>query len=140
MSNNNNKFFSDRFGTDPDVRQSLGYNNVKAYPSVNSSNDGHRHSEENVRWLTKQFIRKPFIIQYDDNTMKEFDYEGSSLNAGVTTGGMVNIDGYIINSSADLNCLSFDKEVRALLIEVFLRLFFLDGNPSLRLLDLNIAY
>lgn len=115
MSNNNNKFFSDRFGTDPDVRQSLGYNNVKAYPSVNSSNDGHRHSEENVRWLTKQFIRKPFIIQYDDNTMKEFDYEGSSLNAGVTTGGMVNIDGYIINSSADLNCLSFDNTENTLL-------------------------
>lgn len=105
----NNKFFSDRFGTDPDVRQSLGYNNVKSYPSVNSSNDGHRHSEENVRWLTKQFIRKPFIIQYDDNTMEEFNYEGSSLNAGTTTGGMVNIDGYIINSAADLNCLSFDN-------------------------------
>lgn len=112
----NNKFFSDRFGTSPnDVRQSLGYNNVKAYPSVNSSNDGHRHSEENVRWLTKQFVRKPFIIQYDDNTMEEFKYEGSSLNAGTTTGGMVNIDGYIINSSADLNCLSFDNTENTML-------------------------
>lgn len=112
---NKKDFFSDIFGLNPDVRQTLSYNNVKAYPSVNSGNDGHVHSEENVRWLTKQFVRKPFIIQYDDNDMEEFKYEGSSLNAGTTTGGMVNIDGYIINSASDLNSLSFDNTKNTML-------------------------
>lgn len=106
------KFISDIFGTDnpdTDIRQKLVYNYVKSYPSINSSNNGHIHSEENVRWLSKQFTKKPFIIQYDDNNMDEFHYEGASLNAGITNGGMVNIDGYIINTASDMTKLSFDN-------------------------------
>ena len=106
------KFISDIFGTDnpdTDIRQKLVYNYVKSYPSINSSNNGHIHSEENVRWLSKQFTKKPFIIQYDDNDMDEFYYEGASLNAGITNGGMVNIDGYIINTASDMTKLSFDN-------------------------------
>lgn len=92
-----------------DVRQTLEYNLVKAYPSVNSSNGGQIHSEENVRWLTRQFVKKPFIIQYDNNDMKEFQFQGAVLNAGTTTGGMVNLDGYIINTAEDMKKLSFDN-------------------------------
>lgn len=106
------KFISDIFGTDnpdTDIRQKMVYNHVKSYPSINSSNNGHIHSEENVRWLSKQFTKKPFIIQYDDNDMDEFYYEGASLNAGITNGGMVNIDGYIINTASDMTKLSFDN-------------------------------
>ena len=111
MSNLEKGFISDIFGTEPseDVRQTLEYNLVKSYPSVNSSNGGQIHSEENVRWLTRQFTKKPFIIQYDDNDMQEFEYQGAVLNAGTTTGGMVNIDGYIINTAEDITKISFDN-------------------------------
>jgi len=111
MSNKSEGFVSDIFGKEPgkDVRQLLEYNLVKSYPSVNSSNGGGVHSEENVRWLTKQFIKKPFIIQYDDNNMAEFNYDGADLYAGKATGGMVNIDGYIINTADDMTKLSFDN-------------------------------
>ena len=117
MMNNSSKYISDIFDSPKynDVKQSMVYNHTKAYPSVNSSNSGNTHSEENVRWLTKQFVKKPFIIQYDNNDMKEFDYEGSVLNAGTTTGGMVNIDGYIINSSADIKHISFDNTSNTML-------------------------
>ena len=115
MSDETKGFVSDIFNGEGhtsnigDVRQTLEYNFVKSYPSVNSSNDGQIHSEENVRWLSKQFVRKPFIVQYDDNNMEEFKYQGAVLNAGTSTGGMVNIDGYLINTAEDLNKMSFDN-------------------------------
>ena len=98
-----------------DVRQTFEYNLVKSYPSVNSSNGGQIHSEENVRWLTRQFVKKPFIIQYDNNNMNEFNYSGAVLNAGTSTGGMVNIDGYIINTAEEMSKLSFDNSEDTLL-------------------------
>lgn len=110
-----NKYLSDIFKEDPivdgDISQSLMYKFIKAYPSVNSTNGGQIHSEENVRWLTRQFTKKPFIIPYTDNeTFNEFWYEGAVLNAGRCNGGMVNIDGYIINAVDSSNKTSFDNE------------------------------
>jgi hypothetical protein len=110
-----NKYLSDIFKDDPivdgDISQSLMYKFIKAYPSVNSTNGGQIHSEENVRWLTRQFTKKPFIIPYTDNeTFDEFWYEGAVLNAGRCNGGMVNIDGYIINAVDATNKTSFDNE------------------------------
>ena len=64
----NNDYISNIFADDTlvggDIRQTLQYNLVKTYPSVNSTNGGQIHSEENVRWLTRQFTKKPFIIPY----------------------------------------------------------------------------
>ena len=115
MSNKSEGFISNIFnnsvisGSLKDIREQMTYNYTKSYPSINSSNAGLIHSEENVRWLTKQFTKKPFIIQYDDNDMDEFAYTGADLYAGIANGGMVNIDGYIINSANDMTALSFDN-------------------------------
>ena len=110
----NNDYISNIFANDTlvggDIKQTLQYNLVKAYPSVNSTNGGQIHSEENVRWLTRQFTKKPFIIPYSDNEdFDEFWYEGASLNAGRSNGGMVNIDGYIINTVDNIEKTSFDN-------------------------------
>ena len=109
------KYISDVFKNDVlvdgDIRQTLTYKFVKSYPSINSTNGGQIHSEENVRWLTKQFTHKPFIIPYTNNeTFDEFWYEGAVLNAGKCNGGMVNIDGYIINTANNTLQTSFDNE------------------------------
>lgn len=93
-----------------DIRQEMRYNLVKTYPSVNSTNGGNIHSEENVRWLTRQFTKKPFIIPYDNNEdFKEFDYEGVELYAGRTNGGMANIDGYVFNMADAITKTSFNN-------------------------------
>ena len=110
----NNDYISNIFADDTlvggDIRQTLQYNLVKAYPSVNSTNGGQIHSEENVRWLTRQFTKKPFIIPYSNNEdFDEFWYEGASLNVGRSNGGMVNIDGYIINTVDNIEKTSFDN-------------------------------
>ena len=110
----NNDYISNIFADDTlvggDIRQTLQYNLVKTYPSVNSTNGGQIHSEENVRWLTRQFTKKPFIIPYANNeNFDEFWYEGASLNVGRSNGGMVNIDGYIINTVDNIEKTSFDN-------------------------------
>lgn len=93
-----------------DVQQEMQYNLIKSYPSVNSANGGNVHSEENVRWLTRQFTKKPFIIPYDNNEdFKEFDYEGVALYAGRTNGGMANIDGYVFNMADAITKTSFNN-------------------------------
>ena len=62
-----------------DMRQTVEYQFVKAYPSVNSTNGGSIHSESNVRWLTKQFTKKPFLIPHDGNPEKDmFKMKGSA--------------------------------------------------------------
>lgn len=107
-------YLSDVFKNDSlvngDVSQTLTYKNIKSYPSVNSTNGGQIHSEENVRWLTRQFTKKPFVIPYDNNEQfNEFWYEGAVINAGKTNGGMVNIDGYIINTADNTAKTTFDN-------------------------------
>ena len=107
-------YLSDVFKDDElvggDIDNSLIYKFIKSYPSINSTNGGQTHSEENVRWLTRQFTKKPFIIPYTDNeSFDEFWYEGAVLNAGRTNGGMANIDGYIINMADTTTKTSFDN-------------------------------
>lgn len=92
--------------TSSDVSQKLKYRYVRAYPSVNSTNGGQIHSEENIRWLSKQFVNKPFILPSNKDGFK-YSYDPSDL--GSCTGGLVNIDGYIINTSNKLENMSFDN-------------------------------
>ena len=108
----------DLYNTDEDpsnnvdrISNPLQYRWVKAYPSVNSTNGGGINSEENLRWLTKQFTQKSFLIpRPNSNTSNEFSYTGTVLNAGQATGGMANIDGYIFNIANDINMMSYDSE------------------------------
>lgn len=88
-------------------------NNAKAYPSVNSPNDGGFNSEENLRWLTKAIANKPFIIgQTDDDVNIVFDGHGEGGNGVYTTSGFFSIDGYI-GKIAQQSDISFDKETNS---------------------------
>ena len=94
-----------------DMRQTVEYQFVKAYPSVNSTNGGSIHSESNVRWLTKQFTKKPFLIPHDGNPEKDmFKMKGSAggINGVYVDGGMANIDGYIVSIANDITDVYFD--------------------------------
>ena len=88
----------------------LQYRWVKAYPSVNSTNGGSINSEENLRWLTKQFTKKSFIIPRPPvSEIDKFDFDGDASNRGRTAGGMANIDGYIFNIANDISKMSYDS-------------------------------
>lgn len=94
-----------------DMRQTVEYQFVKAYPSVNSTNGGSIHSESNIRWLTKQFTKKPFLIPHDGNPEKDmFKMKGSAggINGVYVDGGMANIDGYIVSIANDVTKVYFD--------------------------------
>ncbi len=94
-----------------DMRQTVEYQFVKAYPSVNSTNGGSIHSESNIRWLTKQFTKKPFLIPHDGNPEKDmFKMKGSAggINGVYVDGGMANIDGYIVSIANDITDVYFD--------------------------------
>lgn len=85
------------------------YADAKAYPSVNSPNDGGFNSEENMRWLTKALSTKPFIIgQNDDEVNKQFQSNGAAGNGVYTASGMFSVDGYIMKL-AKTEDISFDN-------------------------------
>lgn len=108
---NGNSFINDIFSGDTSnkINQELKYNYVRAYPSVNSTNGGQIHSEENIKWLTKQFVRKPFIIPYTNTEEQPFEYHYDNELGGICNSGMANINGYIINVVNDINKTSFDN-------------------------------
>jgi hypothetical protein len=82
---------------------------VKAYPSVNSPNDGGFNSEENMRWLTKAIANKPFIIgSNDDIVNSQFGSNGASGNGMYSAPAMFSIDGYLFKL-ANQEDLSFDN-------------------------------
>lgn len=88
----------------------LQYRWIKAYPSVNSTNGGSINSEENLRWLTKQFTKKSFIIPRPPvSEIDKFDFDDDASNRGRTAGGMANIDGYIFNIANDISKMSYDS-------------------------------
>jgi hypothetical protein len=92
-----------------DIEQKLQYKYVKAFPSINSTNNGLIYSEPNVRWLTKQFTKKPFIIPHDGYPEKDkFKHGEPVLHGTYVDGGIANIDGYIISSSNNMNTINFD--------------------------------
>ena len=84
-------------------------NNVKAYPSVNSPNDGGFNSEENMRWLTKAVTSRPFIIgQTNEEVDAQFESQGAAGNGMYTASGMFSVDGYICKL-ANQSDISFDN-------------------------------
>ena len=94
-----------------DIKQTIEYKYLKAYPSVNSTNGSPIHSESNVRWLTKQFTKKPFIIPRDGNPEEDMFKYGdgnSSMNGTYVAGGIADIDGYIISIANDIDKVLFD--------------------------------
>lgn len=113
MANELNEYMSDLYdiSSKEDMRQTVEYKYVKAYPSVNSTNGSPVHSEANVRWLTKQFTKKPFIIPRDgEPTGDKFKTRtsASGLNGTYVYGGIANIGGYIISVANDINDVQFD--------------------------------
>ena len=86
---------------------------AKAYPSVNSLNDGSFNSEHNMRWFTKSLTTKPFVVGQEDETVnRSFEKIDDVLNSG-----MVGIDGYTIKlSTADT--ISFDNKTFVPLIKL----------------------
>lgn len=84
---------------------------VKAYPSVNSPNDGGFNSEENIRWLVKKIIDKPFITGIsDDDIENAFGSTGGAGHGEYIRAGMFNIDGYTVKLAKQQN-LSFDDPI-----------------------------
>ena len=113
MANELNEYMSDLYdiSSKEDMRQTVEYKYVKAYPSVNSTNGSPVHSEANVRWLTKQFTKKPFIIPRDgEPTGDKFKTRtsASGQNGTYVYGGIANIGGYIISIANDINDVQFD--------------------------------
>lgn len=82
---------------------------AKAYPSVNSPNEGGFNSEENLRWLTKAVTTKPFIVgQRDSDVNRSFGYEGEAGNGVYIYPGFFSIDGYL-GKVAKQSDISFDN-------------------------------
>jgi hypothetical protein len=91
-------------------------NEAKAYPSVNSPNDGGFNSEENMRWLTKAVTCKPFIVgQTDTDVNRSFGYVGEAGNGVYIYPGFFSIDGYLgkIAEQSDISFDNTDKETFA---------------------------
>ena len=83
---------------------------VKAAPSENSPNDGGFNNEENLRWLTKKLVSKPFIIG-DTETELSSAFSATTDENGndIIRSGMFSIDGYTFKL-ADPEHISFDDE------------------------------
>lgn len=108
MSNLN--IFLDVYGDE--VCSNVKYTHTKAYPSINSTNGGNIHSEENIRWLTKQFTDKPFLIPNIANETTSNYPLTNTAGAGnglYISGGLVNVNGWLINLADSINNTSFDK-------------------------------
>ena len=99
--------FSDLTNTS---NNAVSLNNVKAYPSVNSPNDGGFNSEGNLRWLAKRFNTKPFITGNSQSQIESsFTSDGGAGNGVYILPGMISLDGYTIKFSAQEN-LDFDDD------------------------------
>ena len=81
----------------------------KAYPSVNSPNDGGFNSEQNLRQFIKSIATKPFIIgDTPEDVANSFII--SSSNYGVYfSAAMFSVDGYVFKL-ADNDYISFDSD------------------------------
>ena len=85
------------------------FTSAKAYPSVNSPNDGGFNSEENLRWIINTLTTKPFIIGKNDDIVNgAFGANGQAGNGIYTAPGMFSIDGYVIKL-AQMQDISFDN-------------------------------
>lgn len=99
--------FSDLTNTS---NNAVSLNNVKAYPSVNSPNDGGFNSEGNLRWIAKRFNTKPFITGNSQSQIESsFTSDGGAGNGVYILPGMISLDGYTIKFGAQEN-LDFDDD------------------------------
>ena len=70
--------------------------NAKAFPSVNSPNDGGFNSEQNMRWMTKKLATKPFIVGANDEEINNsFGLDGEAGDGIYLKPGMFSTDGYV---------------------------------------------
>lgn len=93
-----------------DQKQPL-YNEVKAFPSINSTNNGAVNSEENIRWILNRLTNKPFVVGFNENDIVS-DFIGTrGAGYGRYSGsGVANMDGYLIKVSSN-NHTSYDDLV-----------------------------
>ena len=83
---------------------------VKAAPSENSPNDGGFNNEENLRWLTKKLVSKPFIIGDTEAELSAaFSATTDEDGNDIINAGMFSIDGYTFKLG-DPAHISFDDE------------------------------
>lgn len=88
---------------------------AKAYPSVNSMNDGSYNSEDNMRYLTKSLTTKPFVVgQTSSKVDNSFDKPNE---IDEVTSGMVGIDGYLMRLSK-AGQVSFDSDSNDLFMDI----------------------
>ena len=96
------------------VEQTIKCRNIKAYPSINSPNDGDFHAEQNTKQFIKSITTKPFIIgETTQDVSKSFNYvsrDTDNPNDIVMTNGMFSIGGYVFKISKD-DADNFDKAV-----------------------------
>ena len=79
--------------------------NVKAYPSVNSPNSGGFNDEINMKWISKKFTSKPFVVDKDTAFIKK----KQTVDKLYISSGSVCIDGYMIRL-ANAGKTAFDAD------------------------------
>lgn len=81
--------------------------NVKAYPSINSPNSGGFNDEINMKWISKKFTSKPFVIDTDT----AFKKKKQTANTLYISSGSVCIDGYMVRlASAGKTAFDADND------------------------------
>lgn len=96
------------------VDQIIKCRNIKAYPSVNSPNDGDFHAEQNSKWFVNSIATKPFVIGKTKKDVHDaFGVVGRTedeSNSIQIKNGMFSIAGYIFKM-AENNVSDFDTAV-----------------------------
>ena len=95
--------------TNSDSIKELGLSNTKAYPSVNSPNDGGFNSEQNLRQFIKSIATKPFIIgKTEEDVTKSFKTNPSSFGIYFDS-AMFSVDGYVFKIAPQKD-ISYDAQ------------------------------
>ena len=95
--------------TNSDSIKELGLSNTKAYPSVNSPNDGGFNSEQNLRQFIKSIATKPFIIgKTEEDVTKSFKTNPSSFGIYFDS-AMFSVDGYVFKIAPQED-ISYDAQ------------------------------
>jgi hypothetical protein len=91
---------------------------AKAYPSVNSPNDGGFNSEQNLRQFIKSVATKPFIIgDSEEDIAKSFSIASSNYGMYFDS-AMFSIDGYVFKL-AKQDYISYDSDYVGMPASVF---------------------
>lgn len=93
-----------------DQKQPL-YNEVKAFPSINSTNNGAVNSEENIRWILNRLTNKPFVVGFNDNDIvSDFIGDREAGYGRYSESGTASMDGYLVKVAPN-NRTSYDDTV-----------------------------